>query len=701
MDYLQDGDFEIMQKKTMKLRDLELTPVLDTSSSDIIAELFVPALRCSTRYDRGVGYFSSGWLRIAAKGMVEFAKNGGKARWVTSPILSEKDWKALQEGDAARTDELLKSILDEQVADLRRALEEKTLSALAWMVAEEVIVFKLALPRNKLSGGEFHDKFGVFEDAEGNRVSFNGSYNDSIKGIINYESLKVFSSWHEFGKVHVEADELRFERLWNGTDPNVQVYDLPESAKKKIVKLRKEERAYPKPKPALAALLEDIMTIRPSIPADITLRDYQEEAIQSWFENKNNGILEMATGTGKTITALGGATRLYEELGRLAIVIAVPFQHLVDQWNEDARKFGFSPVLAYQSRKTWTDKLHERTLAFNHEDTNNLCVIVTHTTFSTDHFHEAIGNIKEPVLFIADEVHHLGAENSRSYLPDQIRHRLGLSATPDRWLDDIGTAEIRTYFGKTVFELPLSDAIGLSLTPYYYYPVLVELTNGEIEKYRGLSIRIARLLANKTLKNAEEELTMLLIKRAEILNAAENKIPELGKLIDQTQEIHHTLFYSSPSLIDEVVHLLGWEKRIAIHRFTAEESAGTRRKLLADFDSGKLQALAAMRCLDEGVDVPSTRTAYILASSSNPRQFIQRRGRVLRKAEGKEHAIIYDLITVPPPPSYLSPEARGAEQSILRKELRRFAEFADSALNTQSAYEVIWELAREYGVLDF
>jgi superfamily II DNA or RNA helicase len=295
----------------------------------------------------------------------------------------------------------------------------------------------------------------------------------------------------------------------------------------------------------------------------------------------------------------------------------------------------------------------------------------------------------------------LGAESRKYYLPSEVEYRLALSATPNRWFDEEGTAAIRSFFGKTVFELPLAKAIGISLTPYYYYPILVELTMNELEEYRSLSSRIAQLMSSKDINDNDEQLTRLLIRRADLLNSAENKIPTISKMIDEQEDIHHTLFYCSPQIIDDVVHLIGWEKRIEIHRFTAHESAKQRQQLLADFASGKLRALAAMHCLDEGVDVPSTRTAYILASSSNPRQFIQRRGRVLRMAEGKENAIIYDLITTPPQPSYFDNESLKAEQSILRKELKRFSEFADCAINTQIAYEVIWGLAKRYGVLDF
>lgn len=209
------------------LSDLQIPSVLDTSSADLIADLFVPLLRESVLYDRGVGYFSSGWFRIAAAGMAAFAENGGQARWVTSPILDPADWEALQTGDAARTDALLYVRLQSQLADMAETLARDTLSALAWMVADGVLDFKIAVPRAKLDRGDFHDKFGIFTDTAENQVSFNGSYNDSIQGTRNYESVKVFSSWEPAFAPLVAGDAARFARLWGNEDPNVKVYDVP------------------------------------------------------------------------------------------------------------------------------------------------------------------------------------------------------------------------------------------------------------------------------------------------------------------------------------------------------------------------------------------------------------------------------------------------------------------------------------------
>ncbi|NMC85964.1 MAG: DEAD/DEAH box helicase family protein [Anaerolineaceae bacterium] len=688
------------------LTELQFRHTIDTSSSDLINDFFVPALCRSKYYDRGVGYFSSGWIKQASLGMVQFANNGGKARWVASPILDTQDWEALKIGEEAKTNPILFSILRRNIISLQQSLEQDILSALAWMVADEIITFKLALPYNKLEWGNFHDKFGIFTDSDNNQVSFNGSYNDSIQGSRNYESIKIFTSWSLPLAPFVIADKGRFDKIWDNMDPNVKVFDLPEAAKYQILQLRSGDRPYPEPhwiNRISDGSNSNYKPIKPYVPTSLVLRDYQNDAIEAWFRNDCQGFLEMATGTGKTITSLAASEKLYREKGdRLAVVISVPYQHLVDQWSKDAQKFGFQPILAYQSRESWYDDFSRQVIEFNGGYRNFISIITTHTTFSSEAFLEVVTRIKSPCLLIADEAHHLGSERNRQNYPMNIPYRLALSATPDRWFDDIGTSILRSYFGDTVFSFSLEQAIGISLTPYYYYPHLVPLTDEEMVLYQELTRKIARLVNRNDFKSVEV-MKILLMKRAELLNKAQNKLISLSELIDVQTELDHALFYCAPGQIDEVLGLLGWDKGLLVHQFTAEEDVNERRELLENFAKGNYQALVAMKCLDEGVDVPSTKTAYFLASSSNPREFIQRRGRILRKFPGKEFSTIHDLIAVPPEIWSASDDNSvfNVERGIIRKELQRFKEFANPALNKHQAIDVIWDLAKRYGLLDF
>ena len=584
------------------LSDLQIPAVLDTSSADLIADLFVPLLRESVLYDRGVGYFSSGWFRIAAEGMAAFAGNGGRARWVTSPILDPQDWEALQTGDAARTDPLLYVRLQTQLADMAATLAQDTLSAIAWMVADGVLDFKLAVPRAKLDRGDFHDKFGIFTDAQKNQVSFNGSYNDSIQGTRNYESVKVFSSWEPAFAPLVAGDAARFARLWGNEDPNVKVYDVPAATRANILQLRTSDRPYKRPSwvPEEVTAAPGHYAVRPMIPPSIELRDYQEEAVAAWRAAGDCGLLEMATGAGKTIIALAAAVKVYTDERRLALIVIAPYQHLVDQWAEMARVFGFAPLLAYGSRKSWLDEWHNRILRFNAKDANVISLITTYDTFCTEHFQASLERLSGPTLLIADEAHHFGAEQRRRFYPQAIKKRLALSATPERWHDDVGTAALTDYFGTTVYRLTLADAIERKiLTPYYYYPVLVELTAEEMGTYRDLSGRIGRLLAQKRDRD-DKQLSMLLIQRANLLNTAENKIESAGSFAAQSlPPVTHTLIYCARrDRLTSVMQLVGFDRRIRAHRFTAHEDAKTRAGLArAGLPVAEFQALAAIRCL--------------------------------------------------------------------------------------------------------
>lgn len=682
-----------------------LPPVMDTSAYDLTTQFFERLLSRASRYDRGVGYFSSGWLKINARGMVAFANNGGRARWIASPILDADDWHALVTGEVARFNTALHRLLERNIADLEHALQKDILSALAWMVADEVISFRLALPQHKLESGDFHDKFGIFTDAYGNRVSFNGSYNDSIQGLRNYESIKIFCSWTSPILAElVQADAGRFERLWNNSDPNVRVLELPEAARERIVRLRKGERPYAEPEWIRERRLAENRAVyhvgKPFLPTGLALRDYQREAIDAWFNAGCRGLLEMATGSGKTITALAASVRLREVEQRLAVIVAVPYQHLVDQWAEEAKIFGYYPLRAYGAHQKWFEQVKTRLEEYRVGYRSSLMVITTHRTFIGDIFQECLRDLKGPALLIADEVHHLGAERGRRSYPLQIPYRLALSATPERWFDEEGNHALAEYFGETVFTFPLEKAIGSCLTPYRYYPHLVPLTEEELDDYHKLSVKIGQLMYSED-DSRHEALERLLVKRARLLNNASNKLAALRDLVQEPDRLSHTLFYCTSEQIEDLIRLLGLEKGLRLHRFTAQEDPKLRRCLLEWFTVGELQALVAMKCLDEGVDVPETRTAYLLASSGNPREFVQRRGRILRRAPGKEVAEIHDLIAVPPlgKISKSSPTF-ASERKIMHRELLRFKEFAELALNKYEALNTVWDLMKAYNLVD-
>jgi DNA phosphorothioation system restriction enzyme len=431
-------------------------------------------------------------------------------------------------------------------------------------------------------------------------------------------------------------------------------------------------------------------------PADITLFAHQSEAIRSWAKAGGRGVLEMATGSGKTITGLSLASRLYDDTGAgLAILIVAPLIHLVDQWREVARLFGLDPIRCAESRQKWQDELSAAIYTSNRGRRPVLSIAATAATLAGPSMQALLAGIRRPLLIIADEMHNYGADNALRSLPANATYRLGLSATPDRWMDESGTHALKDYFGPVVFRYGLSDAIRAEvLTRYRYFPELVDLEPEETEEYLDLTRLLARYVTDDLNDPRAEAAKRLLIKRARLIASARKKFPRLRTLLDQRRDDTHILVYCGDGRvegaeseetvrqIEEVVRTIGVELGMTCASYTAETAPERRRQLLRDFSSGLIQVLVAIRCLDEGVDVPETRTAYILASSTNPRQFIQRRGRVLRRAPGKSRAEIFDFFVAPPTAEL---DENAPEFSVIRKlfgqQIRRAREFAELAEN--------------------
>ncbi|MBV5329999.1 MAG: DNA phosphorothioation system restriction enzyme [Chlorobium sp.] len=496
-----------------------------------------------------------------------------------------------------------------------------------------------------------------------------------------------------------------FDDLWQSDDVedfSIELLELIESAIKKPT-------LYTPP-------FESIIFDSPPdfvIPAWLDIREYQKDAIRSWFQNNGHGILEMATGSGKTITSLIAAAKLYEKLGKVALIIVCPYQHLVVQWEKECRNFNLAPVLGFESRKLWEKELNSKITSYNIEAISHFCLITTNDTFASKTMQDSLAKLRVGTLLIADECHHLGAQDMRDKLPDNMSYRLGLSATPDRWFDDEGSEAIRHYFTNgVIYTYSLADAIGTFLTEYYYYPHIVTLTEDENEEYLDLSQKISKLSAmdGDIESTGNQYLKVLLLKRAKLISKAENKYVVLKELLkDQTSSTHNIFYCGSAKdegerQVEKLVKILGNDLGMRVHPFTAQENKQQRKELLSKFENGTLQGLVAIKCLDEGVDVPATKTAYILASSTNPREFIQRRGRLLRKAPGKKYAYIHDFIVIPRDLDEIrkiDTSIFNTERKLVKKELTRFKEFADLAENNQQARAIVLQVASKYNLLDF
>lgn len=685
------------------LRELRLEPVYDSAEYDIVCDFMVPCLATSTKYMRGVGFFASGWLRLAATGIVALVENGGKALFVVSPILTDKDWESMQLGTSARNDRRLRQALEHNIRDLQTSLQEDTRNTLAWLVADEVLDFLIAVRRERGSEGDYHDKVGLFVDSEGDKVAFHGSFNDSVKGSLNGEAFSVFRSWDDGQRVYVAKHEERLRSLAENRNSQFEVFAIPDAAKESLIQLRTTTfRPYALPGHA-DSVEQSPETEKPQCP--YTLHPYQELAISEWMKNGCRGLLEMATGTGKTITALAAATAAFEKQGRQALVILVPYLHLLDQWESEVRRFGYDPLLCSSAHPRWFAKASSRMDDFKIGATKQACFLAVHDTASNEPFQRLLSRVAGPeLLLVADEAHALGAQKLRNALFEGAGMRLGLSATPRRWFDAQGTDALFSYFSGVVYEFPLEEAIGTYLTHYDYHPIPVQLSAEEMMQYQELSARIA--LAAKRAEEDENEagrLEKLLLERARLIWQAENKLPALLQLVSSLKTgaaasgegLGHTLVYCAPGEHAVVLRQLS-SLGLRCHEFVHYVSLRDRVKVLEAFAAGDIEVLVAVKCLDEGVDVPSTRTAIFMASTTNPREFVQRRGRVLRRYPGKNVATLFDLVVVPPLPATDWPDSG---RSVLRREMPRVAEFCATARNEYAARAAMRGIVDACGML--
>jgi superfamily II DNA or RNA helicase len=629
--------------------------------------------------------------------------NGGRATFVVSPILQEDDWNAMLLGAAARDNPIIRAALGRSIQDLEDSLQEETRNTLAWLVADGMLDFLIAVPRDRRSAGDYHDKVGLFADEQGDRVAFHGSFNDSIQGSLNGEAFSVFRSWDSGQAVYVGKHERRLADLVANHNTQFEVFAIPDAERESLIRLRTTVfRPYHlATNTANGRMVTDVSA--PICPYN--LHGYQKRAIDEWLKHDCSGLWEMATGTGKTITSLAGATAVFSKKRRLAMAVLVPYLHLLDQWEQEARTFGYDPVLCSSAHGHWYPRASSRIDDFKSGATAHVTLMAVHATASSDAFQKLLCRLpRDCLLLVADEVHSLGSAKLRNALSGHADLRLGLSATPRRWFDEEGTQLLLSYFNGIVFEFSLEEAIGTYLTPYDYNPLLITLTPDEMTAYQELSARIA-LVAKKAQDDDVEQtrLERLLLERARIIWTAENKLSAVMQLLrsakadaERNQEsFEHVLVYCAPgehATVLRNVSSLGFRCHEFVHTVPLRE----RTQLLEAFGKGEIQVLVAMKCLDEGVDVPSTRTAVFMASTTNPREFIQRRGRVLRRAPGKTAATIYDLIAVPPTDAG---PWNDAGCSVLRHEMPRFAEFSSAARNQYAARRVVRDLLDRYGML--
>ena len=686
----------------------------DSDTDNILEEFYKPALAHSNRYDRLAGYFSSTSLMIAVVETLDFIERGGMMRLVTGAVFSPQDAKVLIDGAANRENILSRSIINElQNAD---DIIKKCAAILGWMLANVIdgvpqLEVKVAISKR---GGIFHHKVGTFTLNDGRMITFSGSTNETAWAWMNnMEEFKAFKSWgDDTHKRAVCDDRMMFEKYWNNRGTNTAVYDIPEAVKNHLIQMR------PKTAEDLNVLVGNVRDKLSTLGSRITLRGYQNDAISSWADNGFCGIFAMATGTGKTYTAFGCINRLRISEQRFATIIAVPQKHLVEQWVDSMRKWNASMpephrisdniIMAYGDYPNWKVDLDTAISKFNRWIIsskkfleNDLTICTTHNTLSSDEFMNRVGKI-DNVFLIADEVHDTGSQQRRNGLNPKYKYRLALSATPVRHYDEEGSEYIREYFRGTVYRFGIGEAIATGyLVPYMYYPLYVDLTHSEMAKYVDLTIRISRkhAMIEAGVFDKKKDKHYLEMQRAKIVSTAVNKYEKLKTILQSIGSVpEYTLVYCDENQINAVTNILS-ERNIPNDTITWKDPTSDRRRILQNLENRNYGCVTAIKCLDEGVDIPSARTAILMASTREPRQYIQRRGRVLRQSvsTGKQKAEIYDIL-VKSPSEYGDEQATRYGRKMVARELLRLGEFASAAWNRVEAYDAVSHIAESHGI---
>ena len=719
----------------MSFQELDIKKEYRSLLDSVAKDFYIPLLSQAVKYQRAVGFFSSSSLVEISKGISELAKNGGKIQLVASPYLSDEDIEAIKSGYAMR-DQVVKEAIRREITEGKTPFEKARLNLLANLISDGVLDIKIAFTEDSDRMGMYHEKMGIITDAEGNRVAFAGSMNESATAMtLNYETIDVYCSWRD-EEDRVIAKENAFASIWNDTEPNIKIIDFPELKQEIIEKYKRSVPDFEIDKKEYAPDIDTVLhtdlgvytEYGPKFPEWFKLHDYQAEAITEWQKRNYRGIFDMATGTGKTYTGLGALTTLSKNIGhKLAAIIVCPYQHLVEQWVEDILKFNIDPIIGYSdsSQKDWPKRLKDaiRDQKLKVRGKEFFCFICTNATFSSDYVQTQLAKIKSDTLLMVDEAHNFGAPYLSCLLYDNYKYRLALSATLDRHNDEEGTAKLYDFFGEKCIEYTLDRAIEeKKLTKYKYYPIVVTLTEEELEAYDNLSYEIGKCIMKG--KNGKMKLSSrgekLALKRSRIVAGAKNKLTMLEEVIHPYIHDKHILVYCGATKgleqnqdrtdvdsedirqIDAVTDLLGNKLGMEVSQFTSKESVEEREVLKREFSAGDtLKVLIAIKCLDEGVNIPKIKTAFILASTTNPKEYIQRRGRVLRLAEGKEYAEIYDFITLPYDTESVTSltEAQVKRNSTLVKnELRRAEEFSRIAVNMVESASLIDEIKDAYGI---
>ena len=682
---------------------------------DRIGRDFVsPCLKHAVLYRRGTGFFSGNAMLSYVEAMDHLFDESTKIEILCSPVISDKSLlRALEQTSTIYGRErVLREITRDLVANAltgykntaknpnarRLDAEQYKRDLLAYLLAKNILEVRFAVPKSmpvedlpeegdmQLSSFLYHVKTGYFSFPNGEKVAFEGSFNESEAGHYGHiDHTLVFRSWVESEQTSQIAADIDAD--WDMKNEYVQVFKMGAEALELARRLSpnrrpKRDEYVPKEIPKSAVSEKDATG----------LRDYQRDALERWRDNKYRGILAMATGTGKTRTAIEGIERFRAKAINGLVVVTVPTRPLAYQWCEVLSERCIPIIRVFEDKAGWIESVsnHFQLHSYKSLETASAPVLVcVNKSFEGDVFQgflNKLSGFRAQRLIVVDECHHFNKRNRMESLQGSFDYRLGLSATP---YETDEPRILEQYFGSIVFEYPLRQAIeNKFLCPYFYHPVFIELSETEASKY----VEVSKTIFNQKNKggNDSESRGGAL---DEVLEGNVAKLAKLDELIERSGPTPHTLFYCGVGNIyldetqkvrqlDSLARILnkkGWK----FSKITHEESGAERESTVREFKMKSIDAISSIRVLDEGVDIPDCRRAYILASQRSERQGIQRRGRILRKADGKERADLYDFIVVGPH----STEA--ALVNLYDKELRRAKLFSEDAMNREECLNLI------------
>ncbi len=717
-------------------------------------KFFNDCLENSKEFDLQLGYFSSAAISVLADGFATFISKGGRMRLIINQIVSEKDKKAITKGVYGGVIDCFDLTDFESLRHTFDEYEQQFFECLAYLISNKRIDIRIIKPQNKK--GISHTKTGQFRDGD-SITSFTGSANFTISGLFNnLEEIKIdrSDSVDRMVQKRIASQREEFDSIMEGYKKNVE-YLSPDDLVSAIIsnygdkdieelldveeKLRiiKREKAIRERQEKGNMVCEEY-EIEPCFPYDTGPREYQKTAFNNWKENSQKGLFAMATGTGKTITSLNCLFEIYQRKGYYKAIILVPTITLVNQWEQECRKFKFANITkVYSKNLTWRDEVER--LLFNEkyrsekEPEVSYIIISTYASYSRDKVFKVLNSFdRKRLLMIADECHNMGSSSLIKRLKEiPYVRRIGLSATPERQFDDEGNEKLRRFFGseeKYTYEYSMKDAIDNGvLCRYMYYPHLVKLTQVELDEYAELTDRIAKYynFDKGCFDVIDEKLKRLLLARKRIIHKAERKLDVFKDIIQKRYQekgdLKYTLIYvpegNTPDYVkgnddfdkteeigddNDAEHLINQytqvvadiDDHITVRKFVSGQK--DREQILYDFSTGRLQVLTSMKCLDEGVDVPRSELAIFCSSTGNPRQFIQRRGRVLRTHPDKSMAELHDLVVAPELNPYTA--SYRMEQSLLRTELMRVNNFALLSENPSYSEMELREVIDFYGL---